>query len=102
MNNTRLASEKKWAAQDRKEAAVPVPLPMRLPLPFPKKVMVIKCPLVTIHMPRCDLLNIKHHFCKATQNFQRFQIHKGKFAASIEHQKAIIVSASGRALPLIL
>jgi len=35
------------------------PMPLPLPLSSPGDIMiVIMCPLVTIHMPSCDLLNV--------------------------------------------
>jgi len=46
---------------------VPLPLPLTfwLPPPPPGKILIVtKCPLVIIHMPSCDLLNVifaKHH-----------------------------------------
>jgi len=69
--------------------------------------IVIKCPLVTIHMPICDLLNVI--FARQHKNLRLFAFPNIKFPASIERLKAKSVSASWghrspgpltRALPL--
>jgi len=64
-----------------------VPLTYPQLLPSRKILMVIKWPVVTIHIPRCNILNV---FCKTTQIsvfFLRF--------VSIARLKAKNVSASG-------
>ena len=62
------------------------------PCPPEEFLMVIKCPLVTIHMPRCDLLNVifaRQHWYLWLVVFPNI-----KFVASIERPTAKSLSAS--------
>jgi len=62
----------------------------RLP---PGQILIIKCLLVTIRMPRCDLLNVI--FATQHRNLGLFTFPNINFGHSSERPKAKSVSASG-------
>jgi len=64
-------------------------------LPPREILMVIKCSLVTMHIPNCDLSNV--NFARQERLFVFPNI---KFAASVERQKAKCFSFKGASPPL--
>jgi len=70
-------------------------------VPFPEKILMLtKCPLLTIRMLKCDLLNVI--FARQHRHLGLFTFPNINCAASIERPKAKSASASARdrALPL--
>jgi len=66
-----------------------------LPPSIKNFLMIIKCPLITIRMPRCDLFNAIFARQHTLWFFASLNIKKGKFATSIKLPKSLNILALG-------